>query len=62
MPELVEVETTKRDLQKVIINKRINKVEVFLDKIVYNKKELFIKNSEGELIVDVKRRGKWLIF
>lgn len=62
MPELVEVETTRRDLQKLIINKRINKVEVNLDKIVYNKKEEFISKITGQLILDVKRRGKWLIF
>ena len=37
MPELVEVETTRRDLSKVIEGKVINKVAVYLDKIVYNK-------------------------
>ena len=42
MPELVEVETTRRDLSKIIKNKKINKVDVFLDKIVYNKKSEFI--------------------
>lgn len=62
MPELAEVETTKRDLKKILIGKRINKVEVFLDKIVYNKKDEFIKNSEGQTVLDVKRRGKWLLF
>ena len=62
MPELAEVETTKRDLKKILIGKRICKVEVFLDKIVYNKKDEFIKNSEGQTVLDVKRRGKWLLF
>lgn len=62
MPELAEVETTKRDLKKILIDKRICKVEVFLDKIVYNKKDEFIKNSEGQTVLDVKRRGKWLLF
>ena len=62
MPELVEVETTKRDLCKIISNRKINKVEVFLDKIVYNKKDLFIKTIEGQIVKDVKRRGKWLLF
>ena len=36
MPELVEVETTKRDLEKVLVGKVISNAEVFLDKIVYN--------------------------
>ena len=62
MPELAEVETTKRDLKKILIGKRICKVEVFLDKIVYNKKDEFIKSSEGQMVLDVKRRGKWLLF
>ena len=62
MPELAEVETTKRDLKKILIGKRICKVEVFLDKIVYNKKDEFIKSSEGQTVLDVKRRGKWLLF
>lgn len=62
MPELAEVETTKRNLKKILIGKRICKVEVFLDKIVYNKKDEFIKNSEGQTVLNVKRRGKWLLF
>ena len=39
MPELVEVETTRRDLSKIIEGKIIRKVSVYLDKIVYNKKD-----------------------
>ncbi len=62
MPELAEVETTRRDLKKILIGKKITKVEVFLDKIVYNKKDYFIKTLEGLYIKDIKRRGKWLIF
>ncbi|MEG2620538.1 MAG: DNA-formamidopyrimidine glycosylase [Bacilli bacterium] len=60
MPELVEVEILKRNLTKEILGKKINKVEVFLDKIVYNKKEYFIKNIENKLVTDVIRKGKWL--
>ena len=62
MPELVEVETTRRDLNKIIKNKRINKVDVFLDKIVYNKKQEFILKVQNEVVKQVQRRGKWLIF
>lgn len=62
MPELVEVETTRRDLSKIIEGKIINKVEVYLDKIVYNKKEEFIQGTQGQMIKSVKRRGKWLLF
>lgn len=62
MPELVEVETTRRDLSKIIEGKVINKVSVFLDKIVYNDKENFIKKIENNTVHEVKRRGKWLLF
>lgn len=62
MPELVEVETTRRDLSKIIEGKKIRKVQIFLDKIVYNKKDEFIKHTEGKTILNVKRRGKWLLF
>lgn len=61
MPELAEVETTRRDLKKTIIGKRIIKTKVYLDKIVYNDKDNFINKTEGEIIQDVKRRGKWLL-
>lgn len=62
MPELAEVETTKRDLSKYILGKKIRKVEVYLDKVVYNKKEYFINKITNNTIHDVLRRGKWLIF
>ena len=62
MPELVEVETTRSDLSKIIEGKIIRKVEVYLDKIVYFKKDEFIKKIEGQTVNKVKRRGKWLLF
>lgn len=61
MPELAEVETTRRDLSKSIIGKKIIKTDVYLDKVVYNKKEWFIKNTTNQIVQDVKRRGKWLL-
>lgn len=62
MPELAEVETTRRDLNKIVLNKKINSVRVYLDKIVYNKKEEFINRITGRIINSINRRGKWLIF
>ena len=62
MPELAEVETTRRDLSKIIKGKRINKVSVYLDKIVYNDTKNFIKTIENQTVNKVLRRGKWLIF
>ena len=62
MPELVEVETTRRDLSKIITGEKIYDVKVLLDKIVYNKKEEFINRITSSEILSVKRRGKWLLF
>lgn len=62
MPELAEVETTRRDLSKLIEGRVINKVCVYLDKIVYHKKEEFIKSVEKQKVNKVLRRGKWLLF
>ena len=62
MPELVEVETTRRDLEKIITGKIIKKTDVYLDKIVYYKTDEFIKETENQKVASVKRRGKWLLF
>ena len=62
IPELVEVETTRRDLEKEIVNKTIRKVSVLLDKVVLYDEENFIKKITNNTIKSVKRRGKWLLF
>lgn len=62
MPELVEVEVTKRNLIEKILSRRIIKTEVYLDKIVYNKKDEFINETINKNIINVKRRGKYLLF
>lgn len=62
MPELVEVENSRRNLNKILINKRIIKTEVYLDKMVFNKKEEFIKKTTNKVIHEITRRGKWLFF
>ncbi len=60
MPELPEVETIRRDLSKLILHKRISKVEVRVAKIVhpYN----FKSRIEGLSFIKIKRRAKLLIF
>ena len=62
IPELVEVETTKRDLEKLIVNKTIRKISVLLSKVVLNKKDEFTNILINNTIRSVKRRGKWLLF
>ena len=63
MPELPEVETVKEALKRKILNKRIKDVKIYYSKIVeYPTNDEFIKKLIGETIVDIKRRGKWLMF
>lgn len=62
MPELPEVETVKEKLKKELLNKRINKVNVLYDGIIATNLNDFKKNIVNEEIVDITRRGKFLIF
>ena len=62
MPELPEVETVKRVLEKLVINKRIKSVEVFCDKMIKNVSVLEYKNKlENEQIKSIDRIGKYLL-
>jgi len=63
MPELPEVETVKNTLKRLVLNKTIKEVKVYYENIIeYPTSNEFIKNIIGETIIDIKRRGKWLMF
>ena len=63
MPELPEVETIKRELEKTIINKKIVDVIVNNPKVIKEpKKEKFIKELKNVKIKKIIRKGKLLIF
>ena len=62
MPELPEVETVKNELKKKLLRKRINDIKIFYDGIIATDLNSFKKNIVGEEIVDITRRGKFLIF
>lgn len=63
MPELPEVETVKRILQTQIIQKEIVGVDVFYPNIIKNvNQKLFSQALKTQKILDVKRRGKFLLF
>ena len=62
MPELAEVETVKNTLKKSLIGHRINRIEVFYQKMIENDLETFKKTLEGSSFKDIKRKGKYLIF
>ena len=63
MPELPEVETVKEVLKKNILNQTILDVTVNYPKMIEQiSVEDFIKNLKNQVIIDIKRRGKWLLF
>jgi len=63
MPELPEVETVRRDLEKYLVGKKIKDITIkpdFLNKISPNKEE-FVSLLQGKKLIDVDRVGKLLI-
>ena len=63
MPELPEVETVKEVLKKQILNQKILDVVVNYPKMIENMDSLeFINKLKNQTIIDIKRRGKWLLF
>jgi formamidopyrimidine-DNA glycosylase len=63
LPELPEVETVRKTLKKLVVNKTIKDITVNWPKIIKNPAEVeqFVDALIGETIVDVGRRGKFLI-
>jgi formamidopyrimidine-DNA glycosylase len=61
MPELPEVETIKRDLEKNLVGKKIEAVEVKVAKLINVSVDEFRKLIIGKKVVDVERRAKILI-
>ncbi len=63
MPELPEVETVKETLKEKLIGRRIDSVQVLYEGIIaYPESSKFVKLLRGMKIVDITRRGKWLVF
>ncbi len=62
MPELAEVETVRNTLKKRILNKKIAKVEVIYKPIIESDNKDFAQDLLGKSFIDIKRKGKWLIF
>lgn len=63
MPELPEVETIRRDLEKESVGRRIKSVEVFGDRAIRRHKSAkeLIARLDGEKINSVSRKGKYLL-
>ncbi|NLC54644.1 MAG: bifunctional DNA-formamidopyrimidine glycosylase/DNA-(apurinic or apyrimidinic site) lyase [Erysipelothrix sp.] len=63
MPELPEVETVVRTLKKLVLNKEIESVDVYWDNIIATPQlEAFKQAVIGQKIIDISRRGKYIIF
>lgn len=63
MPELPEVETVRRTLERQILNKKITGVEIYYDKIIENvTKEEFQAKLLNQTIRKIDRYGKYLLF
>ncbi len=63
MPELPEVETIRRDLEKEVVGKRIRTVEVTGLRSIrrHGNKKQFVTALEGRKVVGVERKGKYLL-
>ena len=63
MPELPEVETLRRDLEKEVVGKRIKQVDVSGMRSIrrHPNKKHFIGKLEGRKITGIVRRGKYLL-
>ena len=63
MPELPEVETVRNTLKNQILNKQIIDVKVFYSGIIENiSVNEFINSLKNQIIIDILRKGKYLIF
>lgn len=61
MPELPEVETTCRGIKKPIINKIVKTVIIRQSKLRWQIPEVIVNKLPNAKIIDVKRRGKYLL-
>lgn len=60
MPELPEVETIKNHLKDLVLNRKVVETKVYYDKII--KSELSVDALIDKKILDIKRKGKFIIF
>ena len=62
MPELPEVETVRRGLEKLILGKKISNIEIRYPKMIKTDLNQFQKELPGQVIQSMGRRGKYLLF
>lgn len=62
MPELPEVETVRRGLEKLILGKKITTIDIRYPKMIKTDLDEFQRELPGQVIQDMGRRGKYLLF
>lgn len=63
MPELPEVKTVILHLKKLILDKTISKIEIFIPKMIKEiSSEEFKKYLENETIFNIENEGKFIVF
>ena len=62
MPELPEVETVRRGLEKLILGKKISSVEIRYPKMIKTDLDEFQKEVPGQIVESMGRHGKYLLF
>lgn len=62
MPELPEVETVRRGLERLVLGRTILSVEVKVPKMIKTSYDSFLHDLPGQTIQVMRRRGKYLIF
>ena len=62
MPELPEVETVRRGLEKLILGKKISNIEIRYPKMIKSDLNQFQKELPGQVIQSMGRQGKYLLF
>ena len=61
MPELPEVETTKRGIEPFILGKKISNIQVFQPRLRYLMSTNFIENLIDQRVVSIERRAKYIL-
>ena len=61
MPELPEVQTIVDDLNRVILNKKIKKIDILLSKIIKGANNSFVSTLKNNSFQNINRRGKFII-
>lgn len=62
MPELPEVETVRRGLEKLILGKKISNIDIRYSKMIKTDLDEFKRELPGQVFQSMGRRGKYLIF